>query len=164
MKRIGNGFLAAILAAIVPGTLGAPAGASVIASNAVEVSTETGLVGLVDVTDQTGPTGWILNYCGAAPPCGVSFDIDNSSGYGAGPNGGAELYFAVPASTAFSDLPQGSHLASHASDVPFGFVDLIDDAGGHGPIVPVPEPEPESLALVAVGLALVGSRRLRSAA
>ena len=109
MKRIWNGFRAAIAAAIVSGTLGTPAGASVIASNVVEVSTETGLVGLVDVTDQTGPAGWILNCCGAAPSFGVSFDIDNSSGYGAGPNGGAELYFAVPAGTAFTDLPRGSY-------------------------------------------------------
>jgi len=207
MKRIWNGFRAAIVAVIASGTLGTPAGATVIASNAVEVSTATGTVGLasrvedeffgdttrwlfayelrgsyepvpgdsngtselqllfgdlVGVTDQTGPTGWILNCCGAAPPFGVSFDIDNTTGYGAGPNGGVEFHFAVPAGTAFTDLPQGSYVASHVFDVPFGFVDLIDDAGGHGPIVPVPEPG--SLALVAIGLAMVGARRLRSAA
>jgi len=207
MQPVWNGFRAAIVATIAFGTLGAPAGATVIASNLVEVATATGTIslasrvedeffgdptrmlfayelrgsfdplpgdsngiselqllfgGLVDITDQTGPAGWILNCCGAAPPFGVSFDLDNTNGYGAGPNGGAAFHFAVPAGTAFTQLPQGSYAASHVLDVPFDFVDLIDDAAGHGPIVPVPEPG--SLALAAIGLALVGARRLRSAA
>jgi len=207
MKRVWNRLRAAIVAALASATLGAPASATVIASNVVEVSTASGTVSLVsrvedeffgdpsrmlfayglsgnygplpgdsngiselqllfggpmDVTDQTGPTDWTLNCCGAAPPFGVSFDIDNTTGDGAGPNGGAEFYFAVPAGTAFTDAPQGSNVASHVSDVPFGFVDLIDGADGHGPIVPVPEPG--LLAPVAGGLALVGARRLRSAA
>jgi len=42
-------------------------------------------------------------------PALLSFDIGNSSGYGAGPKGGAELYFAVPAGTAFTDLPRRSY-------------------------------------------------------
>lgn len=207
MQRVWNGLRAAILAAIAFGTLAAPAGATVIASNVVEVATASGTIslasrvedeffgdpsrmlfayelrgsfdplpgdsngiselqlifgGLLDITDQTGPAGWILNCCGAAPPFGASFDLDDTNGYGAGPNGGAAFHFAVPAGTAFTQVPQGSYAASHFFDVPWGAVDLIDDAGGHGPIVPVPEPG--SLALVAVGLAMVGARRLRSAA
>jgi PEP-CTERM motif-containing protein len=113
-----------------------------------------------DVTDQTAPASWILNEL-VEPPFGVGFDLPNSAGFGAGPNGSATFSFAVPAGTAFTDDGTlGSLAASHSLDVAFGAVALVD--GGHGPIVPVPEPA--SLLLVGGGLALLARRRLSSPA
>jgi hypothetical protein len=113
--------------------------------------------GDVDVTDQTGPSGWEPNASSAAPPFGAGWDLGDTSGQGARPNGGASFYFAVAAGTAFTDAPQDSYAASHALDVPFGLVALVDDVSGRGPLVPVPEPA--SAALVASGLALLAGRR-----
>jgi hypothetical protein len=120
-----------------------------------------------DVADQTGPAGWLQNEL-ADLPFGVSFEILNSTGYGAGPNGGASFSFAVPAGTPYTDEPLGSLLASHVSDVPFGGITLEeliirgDTVIQFGPIVPVPEPG--SLVLIAGGLALLARRRVSSAA
>jgi len=113
-----------------------------------------------DVTLQTGPTGWTQNEL-ADLPFGVSFDLVNTDGYGAGPNGAASFSFAVPAGTPFTDESQGSIVASHVLDVPFGGV-FVENALGRGPIVPVPEPG--SIALIGGGLALLARRRVSSAA
>jgi hypothetical protein len=113
-----------------------------------------------EVTDQAAPAGWILNDS-LEPPFGVGFDLPNSAGFGAGPNGGATFSFAVPAGTAFTDDGTlGSFAASHYLDSPFDPVALVD--GDHGPIVPVPEPT--SLLLVGGGLALLARRRVSSRA
>jgi hypothetical protein len=113
-----------------------------------------------DVTLQTGPAGWTLNDF-VDLPFGVGFDLVNSAGYGAGPNGAASFSFAVPAGTPYTDESQQSIVASHVADVAFGGV-FVETALGKGPIVPVPEPT--SLVLVAGGLALLARRRVSSAA
>lgn len=115
---------------------------------------------VLDVTLQTGPASWTQNEL-AEPPFGVSFDLVNSDGYGAGPNGAMSFSFAVPAGTPFTDDSQGSIVASHVLDVPFGGV-FVETALGKGPIVPVPEPG--SIALIGGGLALLARRRVSSAA
>jgi hypothetical protein len=112
---------------------------------------------LDDVTGQAGPPGWILNATSVAPPLGAGWDLPNSAGYGAGPNGAATLYFAAPAGTPFTSESQGSYAGSHYYDIPFGLMLLVDAASGQGPIVPVPEPT--SLLLIAGGLALLRGRR-----
>lgn len=115
---------------------------------------------VADVTLQTGPTGWTQNAL-VDLPFGVSFDLVNSDGYGAGPNGAASFSFAVPAGTPYTDDSQESLVASHVLDVPFGGV-VVENALGKGPIVPVPEPG--AIALVAGGLAFLARRRVSSAA
>ena len=114
-----------------------------------------------DVTDQTGPNGWLLNCCFADLPFGVGFDLENAAGSGAGPNGAASFSFAVPAGTPYTDLSQGSLVASHVANVAFGGV-VVENAFGRGPIVPAPEPG--SLLLLAGGLALLARRRVSSEA
>jgi hypothetical protein len=122
-------------------------------------SLQIAFAGIVeDVTDQTGPGGWVQNDTSLAPPLGAGFDLPNSAGHGVGPNSGdVFFYFAVPAGTAFTSVASGSYAGSHYFDVPFGLVSLVDAASGQGPIVPVPEPA--SLVLIAGGLALLRGTR-----
>jgi hypothetical protein len=57
MQRIWSGLRAAILTTLALGTLGAPAGAAVIASNVVEVATATGTISLASrVEDESSAT------------------------------------------------------------------------------------------------------------
>lgn len=115
--------------------------------------------GLVGITDQMGPGGWIQNSTGASPPLGAGWDLPNSQGTGAGPSSGALLFsFTVPAGTAYTDADEGSYAASHFLDNPFAPVALIDDASALGPLVPAPEPGP-ALLVAAGAAALAGVRR-----
>jgi hypothetical protein len=120
-------------------------------------SLQLGFGGLVaNVTEQTGPAGWLQNDSSFAPPFGVGWDLPNSAGDGIGDR--KTLFgFLVPAGTAPTSVPSGSYAGSHFLDVPFGLVSLVDPASGEGPIVPVPEPT--SLFLLAGGLALLRGTR-----
>ena len=114
---------------------------------------------LLDVSEQTSPSGWIANSTGASPPFGAGWDLPNSlgDGVGAGPDD-AVFYFVVPAGTPYTDMAEGSYAASSYLGTPFAPIALVDPSSGLGPLVPVPEPEP---ALVVAGGAvlLAGTRR-----
>lgn len=111
---------------------------------------------LDDVAGQTAPPDWLLDSTIAALPFGVGFDLPGPA-YGAGPNGGALFSFTVPAGTPWTEEDFGSFAGSHEGVVLTDLVALVDDLGGHGPLVPAPEPG--TLALVALGVVALARRR-----
>jgi hypothetical protein len=111
---------------------------------------------LGDVADETAPAGWVVDCCLAVLPFGVGFGIDNATGSGIGSGESAIFSFSAPAGVPWTDLPAGSYAGTHVGDVATGFVDLVDDESGAGPIVPAPEPDGLGGAAVA---ALAAARR-----
>jgi hypothetical protein len=117
---------------------------------------------LSDVEDPLAPEGWQTACCLTSPPFGVGFDLDNTTGPGVGPGSNALFSFTTPAGIPWTDAPSGSYAGSHVEDVPAGFVDLVDDETGAGPIVPAPEPTAPALGAAATALAAARGRRRRA--
>lgn len=120
---------------------------------------------LADVADPLAPAGWLSDCCLTSPPFGVGFDLPNSAGFGVDGSSTALFSFTAPAGIPWTDVPAGSYAGSHVEDLPTGFVELVDDETGAGPIVPAPEPAAPALAVgAAVALAATWGCRLRAAA
>lgn len=107
---------------------------------------------ILDLGDQYGPAGWLMNCCTSGPPVNAEWDIRNSLGFGVAV-GGTDVFGYT---TAPRDLVPGSNSWMHSwvNDVQTStFSGVLGTPGDFS----VPEP----VSLILLGLGLIGLSVLR---